>query len=820
MTLHLPLYAAVVASFLIGAIASWLFRRRSLRPRKDSRPEETAQSFCGSGALFSLMEAIPIPVFLAGGHSAFFWANQAFAQQLGCSCGCEGRDAVLDNCRRRAEAFFPPNDPFWTASPSDETSAMRNIQIQGKDGFREMELRLAWAIREDGSQNVVGALQDNTDLLAANRRLESALNELQILLDNSLIGVTLIRNKALVKTNRRFEEILGYAPEELQGRQTEDIFFSDEENLRRRREVEESILQTGEYLGEQLLRRKDGSAQWGRVHAKTIDSSCAEGLILTVDDFTDRKRMEEELIAAKDAAEAANMAKTHFLANMSHELRTPLNAVTGLTEILLSSELAADQQEMAATIRDATGQLLAVLSDILDYARFDTETLEPEESPFDLSRMLEQISREVRPRAQQKALQFNLEPPAPPLFFIGDHGRLQRILFGLLGNAVKFTDQGAITLKVDLTRPSEANEAPCVAHFAVEDTGVGICDSELSRIFDVFHQADESFSRRYGGAGVGLAICRRMIHLLGGAISVQSEPGQGTSFLLSVPLRPASQEQIAELERRRLAEEAARSQDPKRPLSILLAEDNQVNQQVLVKLLGRRGHSVHVVVNGRHALEALERTAYDIVLMDIQMPEMDGVTATKAIRAHGDPRVAATPIVAFTAHAMRGDRERFIEAGMNEYVPKPVNPSELEAAMASALGDAPPRAPLAAPVVDEDPRRPLLDVYMALERLDNDQNFLFEMFVLYLEDAPVRIQELRAAHQEGRLREAGDLAHSLKGISLSVGAARLAELAYCLERFGRGGDLKSFECRLDELEPTYEATAEAIRRKMEQVAPA
>jgi PAS domain S-box-containing protein len=818
MTSHFPLYAAALASFLIGSIASWLFMRRTVRNRKEL-PGANASSWRDSRSLFSLMEAIPVPVFLTDDHGVFFWANQAFARQLGCVCGSEDRTAVLDNCRRSAEALFPANDPFLTAQPSDQASSMRKVRLQREDGLREMELRLAWAIREDGSKAVVGALQDNTEVLAANRRLETALTELKNFLDNSRIGVTLVRNDALVKTNGRFEEILGYAPGELQGRRTAEIFFSENESLRQWREVEKNILQTGEYLGEQLLRRKDGAALWARMQAKTICSCPDEGFILTVDDFTERKRMEQELVAAKEAAEAANMAKTHFLANMSHELRTPLNAVTGLTAMLLSSELAADQREMAVTIRDATEQLLAVLSDILDYARFDTETLEPEEHPFDLVHMLERISREMQPRAQQKALHFRLDLPQAPLFFVGDHERLRRILFGLLGNAIKFTDQGEIVLKVDVTVPPEAQTEPFVVHFAVEDTGVGICDSEMGRIFDVFHQADESVSRRYGGAGVGLAICRRMIHLLGGAISVQSEPGQGTAFLCSIPLKPASQEQIAQLEDHRLAEEAACNQNSKRSLSILLAEDNHVNQKVLVKLLGRRGHSVHVVANGRHAVEALERTAYDIVLMDIQMPEMDGVTATKIIRAHEDLRVAGTPIVAFTAHALQGDRERFIQAGMNEYTPKPVNPVELEAAMASALGDAPPRTPPPAPVADEDPSRPLLDITMALERLDNDQNFLFEMFALYLEDAPVRIQEIRAAHQEGRLRDAGDLAHSLKGISLSVGAAKLADLAHFLEKSGRGGDLNNFESGLDELEPVYEATAEAIRRTMEQICP-
>jgi PAS domain S-box-containing protein len=662
---------------------------------------------------------------------------------------------------------------------------------------------------------VVGALLDLTEHRDAKREMERALDHLQAILDSSLVGVALVRDRIMVNANRRAEEMFGYDPGELQGCPARILHFSTEQHQAFQDAAERDILEHGAFSGERLLRRKDGSAIWCRMHARPMRRQGLEGGVLwTMDDFTERKVMEDELLAAKEAAEAANHAKTRFLANMSHELRTPLNAVTGLTDMLLSSDLPEEQREMAATIQDATSQLLTVLSDILDYARLDTEEVELEETPFDLNALLRRIEREIRPRAQLKGLDLAIEAPEGLLGFVGDKQRLRQILLGLLGNAIKFTDQGSVALRVDIQEEAEPDAA--LVNFAVEDTGVGIPEAELDRIFEVFHQGDESSTRRYGGAGIGLAICRRLVHLMGGTIIPLSQAGRGSTFFVTVPLAQASPEQIRQLETQNLAEEASLEQDAQRPLSILLAEDNLVNRQVLVKLLSRRGHSTSVAVNGREAVVMLEGAPFDLVLMDIQMPEMDGLAATRAIRGHEDPRVAATPIVALTAHAMRGDRERFLEAGMDEYVPKPVNPTELEAALATALGQAPPRPAGPPAEAPDDSGLPVLDVDLALERLDHDHAFLEEMFQLYLEDAPVRIQELHAAHQEGRLRDAGDLAHSLKGISHSVGAARLAELAYSLEQAGRGGDLEGFENRLKELSQVYESTAEAIRVKREQ----
>ncbi|MFW5836999.1 MAG: PAS domain S-box protein, partial [Desulfovibrionaceae bacterium] len=321
--------------------------------------------------LTSLLEAIPIPIFLVDDSGDFLWANHAFSEFLGCG-GCGPEEAEHDDCRRQAHTIFSPDDPFLAAAPGADTGTeSREIRLTDSQGrTREMDLSLAWVDQGGGSRAVAGALLDLSEPRAASRRLEEALAELQAILDNSLMGVALIRDGQVVKTNRRGARMFGYDPDEIQGAHASVFLFSKDQYRRFSDAAEDAIRATGRYEGEQLMRRKDGTAIWCRLHARSMrEDDPGHGVLWTVDDFTERKLMEEELVAAKEIAEAASHAKTQFLANMSHEIRTPLNAVTGLTDILLSADLGAEHRELVATIQDATKQLLAVLSDILDYAR-------------------------------------------------------------------------------------------------------------------------------------------------------------------------------------------------------------------------------------------------------------------------------------------------------------------------------------------------------------------------------------------------------------------------------------------------------------------
>jgi signal transduction histidine kinase/CheY-like chemotaxis protein len=388
-----------------------------------------------------------------------------------------------------------------------------------------------------------------------------------------------------------------------------------------------------------------------------------------------------ELTQARQAAEereraatAANQAKSHFLAAMSHEIRTPLNGVLGMAQAMTSEELSAVQRERLRIIRRSGESLLSVLNDLLDLSKIEASALELELADFDLEDLVRGVAAAFQPGANKKGVAFDLEiAPASPGRYRGDSARIRRILYNLSANAVKFTDKGSILLSVD------RDEGELV--FQVTDTGIGIAPEDQARLFDDFFQADGSDSRRHGGAGLGLAICRELTSLMGGRIGATSMPGEGSVFTLRLPLELVGQGEQAEP-----AEPALAQAEGPRELRVLAAEDNDVNQLVLKTLLMQAGVVPVLVENGRQALEAWEREAWDLVLMDIQMPEMDGVAATRAIRLReAETGRARTPIIAVTANAMTHQLVEYEAAGMDGVVAKPVDIARLFAAIESAL---------------------------------------------------------------------------------------------------------------------------------------
>ncbi|HLZ77638.1 ATP-binding protein [Phenylobacterium sp.] len=374
------------------------------------------------------------------------------------------------------------------------------------------------------------------------------------------------------------------------------------------------------------------------------------------------------------AAETANRAKSNFLATMSHELRTPLNGVLGMVQALTTEELTKVQHERVKIIRRSSESLLAVLNDLLDLSKIEASTLELEVAEFDLEHLVRGVVAAYQPLADKKGLTFEFEiSEAARGRYDGDSARIRRILYSLADNAVKFTEAGGIRLEVGLA----AGEVV----FSVADTGIGIAPADIPHLFEGFYQADASRTRRFGGAGLGLAICREMTQLMGGAIEASSEPGQGSTFVVRLPLAPAA----AHAETAR-AEAASDQPDTAGELRVLAAEDNDTNQLVLKTLLSQAGVTPTLVENGRQALEAWEAQHWDIILMDIQMPIMDGVAATIAIREReAETGRARTPIIAVTANAMTHQVTEYLAAGMDGMVPKPVDITALFHAMERAL---------------------------------------------------------------------------------------------------------------------------------------
>jgi PAS domain S-box-containing protein len=784
-------------------------------------------------------------------------------------------------------------------------------------------------------------LASTAELEQANRELEARVEArtrdlaereayFRAIFENTGVGIiTRGPDRRVLGVNSAYLDFLGYTREELDALESSSLLMPEDLE-----QVRESLarLESGElstYVMERRYRRKDGTVRWGGVVTSAIRDP--EGRLLAtvtmVADTTERKRMEDELREARATAEDATRAKSMFLANMSHEIRTPMNAIIGMSHLALKTDLNARQRDYVEKIHNAGTALLGIINDILDFSKIEADKLTVEKVDFDLDEVMSNVSTVIGQKVFDKGLEllFDVEPQVPGRL-VGDPLRVGQILTNLVSNAVKFTERGEVQVKV---RVGEAHTEQVKIEFSVRDTGIGMTPEQAARMFQPFTQADGSITRKYGGTGLGLTICKRLVEMMGGSIWVKSEAGVGSTFaftawfglgvagerrrvvpeslngarVLVVDDNPSAREILADrlaalpfvVEQAASGEEAVAAvrqrsaDDPYRivfmdwkmpgmsgiaaareikspgagaepapavimvtafgredvrqeaeeaqldgflvkPVSasalvdaiiaifssatggeqvaapserhygldgmkVLLAEDNEVNQQIAVELLESVGVEVEVASDGEEAVRFLrEGRHYDAVLMDLQMPKLDGFGATRAIR--DEDRFASLPVIAMTAHAMAEERDRCLAAGMNDHVSKPIEPEVLYQTLArwlrrgaQAAAPASRRRTAPANTVDEAeiPAIAGVDTGSGLRRVAGNKALYLNLLRKYSESQAGTAGAIKRALEGGDRALAERLAHSLKGVSGNIGALRVQDAAAEVERAARVG---------------------------------
>ncbi|HEY0836553.1 MAG TPA: ATP-binding protein, partial [Azospirillum sp.] len=661
-----------------------------------------------------------------------------------------------------------------------------DVVLVGGDG-RRIEARFnATVSRHAGGLRSFALVTDITPLKRMERELRGERERLRQIVDAVPVAmlVTRLEDGAVLHINKAVAELFG-VPLETPGLSAIG-FYADPAD----RALVVAMVRAHGRIDhhEVLFRRADGTRWWALLSAQRFLYCGMDALLVGLQDLSATKKTQEALEAAKEAAEAGVRAKSAFLATMSHEIRTPLSGILGMTRLLLDSPLDSQQYDRLQTVLYSGEALLAILDDILDLSDVETMRVTASVVPFDPRRLVRTAASLMSSRVAEKGITLDCTvADGMPRMLCGDARRLRRILLNLVGNAVRFTEHGGVTVAVTLIHtPDGAPDGGALRlRVTVDDTGAGIPEAAQADLFRCFYQPDQPRARRSGGAGLGLAMCKRLVDALGGAIGVESAVGQGSRFWFEVPVTPAEGAPVEEPPAPASLPAPAPAPAPA-SLDVLLAEDSEVNQLVALGFLKKLGHRVVVVNNGRAAVEAVQARPFDAVLMDIEMPEMDGLAATHAIRALPGP-AAAVPIIALTADTLAGDAERCLAAGMNAYLMKPLNPHQLRAVLARHCG-----AGHAAPVSEH----PLDGLVRRL-----GQETVGDLIRMFLTDGAALCTAIAGASAAGDGTRVRGLAHDLTAMASLLGLTALQRQSEAIEiacADGHPDEIRILVSRLEE----------------------
>ncbi|OON60499.1 transcriptional regulator [Massilia sp. KIM] len=651
----------------------------------------------------------------------------------------------------------------------------RSSEVLGvrKDGS-QVPLRRALGHARLGHQELfVCFITDISERRAMEQALRASEQQFRSLIGN-IPGIsfrcTVEEGWPMVFISDAVERIVGYPARDFTGespRRTFGQLIHAADRLRVSQEIDSALASNLHYLIEYRVLHADGSVRWLWENGTAVRDD--DGVIRWLDgvilDITERRQMEEALREAKEKAEQAAAARATFVANMSHEIRTPMNSILGFTDVLLDGQLNVEQRRHLDTIRSAGKALLRLLNEILDTAKLEKGAVELEQNDYNLLSLIDELSSTLAANARAKGLHLDIQyDPALPTGLRGDELRMRQVLTNLLDNAIKFTTEGTVGLSVR----AEGDQL-CIA---VSDTGIGIAPERLDAIFDPFTQADASMTRRFGGTGLGTTICKQLVELMGGRIWAESEVGKGTTFHVRVPLVLA-----------RFAQQAprVRSAAVLPPLRVLVADDVPQNLELMQLLMARRGHTMTAVGDGAAVVELAKTHDFDLILMDFQMPQMDGLSATRAIRAHeAETGRARVPVIAMTASVLAEHRKASVEAGMDGFASKPVDWFALSHEIARVLGLAAqaPDSPAAGIPV---PAREVLNRRSGLHRWGGQEDAYLEALEHFARQYAQLDQALRLHAAGGEHPELRMLAHKARGVAANVGLEQLADALGLLE---------------------------------------